>query len=91
MGETSAIAISKNRKIQNQIFLDFKLEIPGKETIYIKDTLSCKEWSSKDMIRCADAIVTKSSAQYDCQLPMSIKIGKGIFSKEIIISFFIVF
>ena len=48
----------------------------NKETRYIKNTLNCKDWSSNDMIQCADEIVTKSSAKYDCQLPMSIKIGK---------------
>jgi hypothetical protein len=42
------------------------------------DALTCKEWTSSEMIQCVDGIVGKATSAFDCQLPMSIKIGEPI-------------
>jgi len=39
------------------------------------DAFTCKEWSNAEMIQCADTIIAKAVSGFDCQLPMSMKIG----------------
>ena len=39
------------------------------------DALTCKEWTNGEMIGCVDRILRKATSDFDCQLPMSMKIG----------------
>jgi hypothetical protein len=39
------------------------------------DAFTCKEWSTAEMVQCADSIIAKAVSGFDCQLPMSMRIG----------------
>ena len=73
LGETYLVSLSKMRQSLT----------PSSKTLNVSsiikhDALTCKEWSTTEMIQCADEVVRKATSTYDCQLPMSIKIGDSI-------------
>ncbi len=47
-----------------------KTEDNGQETV-----MSCKNWKAKDMIECINDIVRKETYEFECQLPVSLRIG----------------
>ena len=70
MKETFIVSLSKMRQIVT----------PTQKSLNVSNTLkndaySCKEWSTAEMIQCADIIIGKAVSGFDCQLPMSMKIG----------------
>ncbi len=56
------------------------------------DAVTCKDWTTNEMIKCVDGIIGKATSAYDCQLPMSIKIGKPLcnIKKKHFFNFFII-
>ncbi len=70
MGETYLVSISKTR----QIFTSRPKSMKISNTVK-NDALTCKEWTTSEMIRCVDMIIGKSTTNFTCQLPMSMKIG----------------
>jgi hypothetical protein len=64
LGQISTIAIQKSRKV-----------VTPKQNKIKEGSLSCKEWSSKKMIDCANELIRNATRNATCQLPMSLKIG----------------
>jgi hypothetical protein len=70
MGETYLVDISKIRQVLTPQKKSMKVSDAIKN-----DALTCKDWTNSDMIECVDTIIRKETSGFDCQLPMSMKIG----------------
>jgi hypothetical protein len=65
LGEITLMAIQKSRSF-----------VTPKQSKIKEGRLSCKEWSSKKMIECANELIKNATKNATCQMPMSLKIGK---------------
>lgn len=71
MRETFLVYLSKIRQIVT----------PSQKSMIVSnilknDTSTCKEWSTAEMIECANIVIGNAVSGLDCQLPMSMKIGQ---------------
>ncbi len=41
-------------------------------------TMSCKDWKAKDMIECINDIIVEKTSDFECQLPISVRIGNSL-------------
>jgi len=70
MTETFLVYLTKMRQILAPIQKSMTVS-----NILKNDAFTCKKWSTAEMVQCADTIIAKAVSGFDCQLPMSMRIG----------------